>query len=241
MNRIVIRYIVIISVFLFLNPYYVISQDSNINYKLGMVQLITGDNEAAIRYFTKSIEANENIIDAYYNRGISYQKSGKVQKAINDLSYVIDNRPTMHQAFNSRGLMYYKENEFLKAKGDFSECILLNPSYPFTYLYRSNTNLKLELYSEALSDAETVLASLSNYINAHKNAAIASAKLGQYQKSLTHYNFLLIQSPSNPDYYVQRARVYVAVGDNKKACKDFKQSVALGSGEAKFDIQKACK
>ncbi len=219
----------------------VYSQEQNKDFKMGMIQMVTGKNSTAISSFSKAIAVDKNLIDAYYNRGICYQKINEIDKALADFSTVIDKDKFMPEAFNNRGLIYFKAKNYKKAIADFNESAKLNPEYPFTYLYLSNSYMEINNYSLALEKATIVLSYLPNYVYAHKNAAYASFELKKYQSALNHANLIIDKFPKNDKFYLLRARVYKAQKDNEAACKDYVKAAELGNINAKVEKTSICK
>ncbi len=66
------------------------SMQSEKHYKNGAVSVIVDEYEHAIVELTKAIELDPEYADAYYNRGLAYDKSGEVTKAISDYENCIE-------------------------------------------------------------------------------------------------------------------------------------------------------
>ncbi len=57
-----------------------------------------GDNQNAIKYFTKTIQVNGNIAMNYFNRGITYERLGEVGKALEDYKKAVELDSEMEDA-----------------------------------------------------------------------------------------------------------------------------------------------
>lgn len=55
-------------------------------YCRGTFHALRGDNEDALKYLSEAIALDSSFPEAYYNRGIVYQRIGEKQKAVADLS-----------------------------------------------------------------------------------------------------------------------------------------------------------
>jgi len=60
------------------------------HYKNGTTLVIDGEYEEAIVELSKAIELDPEYADAYYNRGLAYNRSGEVAKAISDYEKCIE-------------------------------------------------------------------------------------------------------------------------------------------------------
>ncbi|MBI9033110.1 MAG: tetratricopeptide repeat protein [Bacteroidales bacterium] len=68
-------------------------------YNLGYLELVyKQEYQKAINYFDKAIESNEYMLDAYYNRGYSYELAGIYRKARVDYDKVIQIEPKYEKA-----------------------------------------------------------------------------------------------------------------------------------------------
>ncbi len=60
-------------------------------HNIGYIELIyNADYKKAVEYFTKAIESKPDYVEAYFNRGISYEKMGEKSAAINDYKKVLE-------------------------------------------------------------------------------------------------------------------------------------------------------
>ena len=218
----------------------VFSQDNNIDYKLGITQFEDGNISAAIAYFDKAILKDYKLVDAYYYRGQCYIRTGKNQKAVNDFTVVINDDSTQYMVYYYRGLSYSILKKYKEAIADYTASIALNDDNPNSYLDRCQAYHSIDSIELSLKDADKVLELMPMHSEAHLLAARANVELKKYEAALNYYNFLITQSPDTFYYYVLRGQLFMLMGRNEAACKDFKQAVALGNIEAEPEMHKAC-
>ncbi len=58
-------------------------------FDTGYKFLSKGNNTQAIIYFTEALNLDNNYSDAYYNRGVSYMRTGEYKNALKDFNWVI--------------------------------------------------------------------------------------------------------------------------------------------------------
>ena len=91
-----------------------------------------------------------------------------------------------------------------------------------------------EKYSEAASKFEVALQLHERFAQAHNNLAFALRMQGpaHYEPSLTHYNRAIELSPRLAEPYAYRGTLYVLMGKNELAMKDYEKLRILNQGLA---------
>ena len=85
--------------------------------------------DAAIEWYTKAIELNDEFAGAYNNRGNTYQDLKKYEKALADYNKAIALDTECVLAYNNRGNIYKVLKEYEKALADYDKAIALAPEY----------------------------------------------------------------------------------------------------------------
>ncbi len=70
-----------------------------------------GNWKQSIADFTKVIALNPSVPEAYYNRGIAYNKVGNLTEAMADFSKVIELNPDNPSGYHNRAVLYYQLKE----------------------------------------------------------------------------------------------------------------------------------
>ena len=83
--------------------------DSGVNYA------DQGNFIQAIADFTKVIQLNPSVPEAYYNRAIAYTKVGNPIEAIADFTKVIELNHDNPAGYHNRAVCFYQLNEYAKA------------------------------------------------------------------------------------------------------------------------------
>jgi tetratricopeptide (TPR) repeat protein len=90
-----------------------------------------------IEYFTKALELNPNLADAYEKRGLLYYFQGKYDKVIEDYNKYLDFEPAKAEAYWMLGMGYLKSENYEPAIDNFSNAIHLKPKNLKSYAYRA--------------------------------------------------------------------------------------------------------
>jgi len=84
-------------------------------YSLGTA----GKNQEAMEAFTKAIELNPKVVEAYFNRGAAYFRLGNYRQAIRDYDRAIELDPKNAWAYLGRGTVYFSLGDYRQGLEDF--------------------------------------------------------------------------------------------------------------------------
>ena len=125
-----------------LNP-----QNANYHYVLGQLledwTELDGAWEKAIQEFTRATELDPSYIEAWYNRGLLYEKLGDLEKACEDFKQVVSRAPTFHAARHNLGVLYIKGQQWKNAERVFEEILEGEPREPDAHYHLAEIYLNL--------------------------------------------------------------------------------------------------
>ena len=183
-----------------------------------------------IEYFTKALQLNPNLAEAYEKRAIHYYLQRRFEKAIQDYTRVIELKPHRVNAYQMRGLAHLKKGhgEGLMAQidplasslsnspgpessellelviDDFSRAIELDPQLASAYSYRAQAFHLKGLTDEAIRDSTKAI------------------EFGGSQQTTGRA-------------YTTRAKVYRQLGLSELADEDFKKALKLDPAYYVYD------
>lgn len=106
-----------------------------------------------ISYFTKAIELNSNLVEAYEKRSLLYYFQERYDKAIYDYSKVIELKPNDAVSYRMRGAAYLKKEELKPAIEDLTRAIELDPKMAQAYGDRAEAYRRAGMAADAVGDA----------------------------------------------------------------------------------------
>jgi hypothetical protein len=92
------------------------------------------------------------VPQAYYNRGTAFGKTGRYERAIEDLDEAIALSPSYYEAYNNRGIVFSMMGLFDKAIESFNQSISLNPNLAEPHANRGLAYFLSKQYDRALTD-----------------------------------------------------------------------------------------
>ncbi|MHA2219527.1 MAG: tetratricopeptide repeat protein [Candidatus Hodarchaeales archaeon] len=116
-----------------------------------------GNHEKAIDYYDKTIKLDPDYVNAYNNRGVSYDELEKYDRAIENFNKAIELKPEKADYYSNRGVSYRKLGKYERAIEDYDKAIELNPEEAVFYNNRGFSFLKLEKYERANEDYDKAI------------------------------------------------------------------------------------
>jgi len=182
-----------------------------------------------IECFTKAIQLNPNLAEAYEKRAIHYYLQCQFDKVVRDYTKVIELKPNAVKAYLMRGLAYFKKDygegysteiknlafhlgkqkvpEFNKslemAIDNFSHAIDLDPQLASAYSYRAKAYRIKGMLEEAVRDSNMVIQlqkDQQSTARAYATLAKIYRKLGQDELSDANFRKSVELDPYSPDY-----------------------------------------
>lgn len=190
----------------------------------GLGKVAKGDFEAAVEKFSKAIEAQPDMLDAYSFRGNAYSDLGQYQRALTDLDYVLQRSPDHHSAYYNRSIARMALGEKDLALTDLNRAIELSPEEAGYYLHRSIVHSFREEYDLALDDASKAI-EFGQPKMGHNNRAVIFEKKGDLPSAIAEWTKVLEIDPKNARAYGRRGLLLATTGDRKSAIEDLKRGM----------------
>jgi len=195
-------------------------------YDRGMIYRSQKDNAKALADSDMAIKLNPKYADAYILRAGVRLASGDRDKAIEDLTAVLDfdpQNPVAHanlaSAYNARALASFSAGKPDKMIADLSEAIRLDPQRDAYRANRANIYLALGKFDLAIADFDLVIKARPNNAAALVGRGNAYAKLGKQDLAKADFDAAKAINPGDT------AGAGRALGDADMARHDFAKAV----------------
>lgn len=106
-----------------------------------------------IEYFTRALELDPKLVEAYQKRGMLYYFQEEYEKVIQDFSALIEIAPANADAYTMLGIGYLKQGIYQPAIHYFSRAIDMDPEHVNAYANRSETYRLMGKDRKAIDDA----------------------------------------------------------------------------------------
>ncbi|MBW4688450.1 MAG: tetratricopeptide repeat protein [Komarekiella atlantica HA4396-MV6] len=194
-----------------------------------------GDYQGAIADYTKAININPNLAQAYYRLGLTRSKSGDNQKAVEDLQKATELFATQGKkadAIRIQGVARSLLKDYKGAIAALTEAIRLNVKDTLAYNNRGNARSNLGDLQGAIADYSQALNINPNYIQAYINRGNTRSASGDKQGAIADYNQALKLNPNYALAYNNRGIARTALGDLEGAISDYNEALKINPNYA---------
>lgn len=175
------------------------------NNEEGVSEFSEGNYEQAIIFFNKAIELNPNEVIYYTNRARSKYYLNDLSGAKVDVNIAAE----------------LDNDNISSAKRDVENTSDI-------YVLRSEINLELELYKEALDDINFAINLKADAYNYFLRGVIYH-EMDEFSSAVLEYNRAINIDPSDPDYYYYRGNSKTWLKDHNGAISDYDITININS------------
>lgn len=168
------------------------------------------------------ITSNLRDTEAYWLRGQAFERLGKLDRALADYSILLSLDSEYAEAYFARGRIRYQLEQYESAIKDFQDFLVTPPGQTTRIIYRQGAG--------DLGVSQVMTAQSGNPAQAYYHLGLCSFELGEYDFAVDYFDLALETEPENPDYYAEKGRSYLRVGDNMLAIESFEEALAINPG-----------
>jgi tetratricopeptide (TPR) repeat protein len=180
-------------------------------------------------------EDQDRTSSEYVDLAIDLDRLGMFSQAVSYLECAIALQPDNALAYYELGYNQFVTEQYALAVEYTSKAIEFDFSpLDWAYHIRARSNQALGFYNEALADyAEAIaLGDGSRIIIYYADRGTLYTDLGEYEKALEDYNYIIELAPNDGGLYYLRGRVFDRMADYEKALLDYDQAIAIGRSKS---------
>lgn len=218
-------------------------------YRSARKHFAKGNYEEAAVDFAKSIEQNPNRAEYYIDYGMTLIALEQYEDALKQFDQVyMDKLIPMVQKNNQKvlrgkGITYYFKREYEEAIRQFDAALsigeLSDLNLDILY-YKGNALRKLGAYEEAAEVYTEIIEQYSKTAEALSKRAYTWRKTGDFVRSLEDCNLAISMKPNHYEYYFDKYKLMVDMGDMSEATNVLMQASEIGvdSKEDQYNMAK---
>jgi tetratricopeptide (TPR) repeat protein len=199
------------------------------------------NEKEAIQACSEAIKLNPNYLMAYYIRGLLWQQLDRTDNALNDYKKITQLQPTSTRTYIARSdakLRLGNLNTRVSNSGvggtyineaidDASKAILLDPTYPFSYLMRANSYQQIRKISLAIDDLNRAIEIDSNNFLFRFSRASLYMQSEKPSLAISDFDYIVESDKSDDSLLFIRAIARLTWLDKEGAIADINQAINI--------------
>lgn len=205
----------------------------------GKAYFITHQFDLATADYTAAINIDDSLDEAYFGRGMSLGREGKMKQGIEDLSVYIKRNPTSSVAFTKRGVRNIWAGHFDNAEHDLKQALALDPKNSEAHDDLGVLYARKGQYQDSIYHFKQVVKFDSSYVKGFHNLALAYHIVGQEELALKAINHALQLSNNEKDSLLLKGEILLKLDMPQEAKNIIEQAEFLpeGNWSERFSIQ----
>jgi tetratricopeptide (TPR) repeat protein len=192
-----------------------------VQYAMGTVLAMKGQYEESIYHFNKATDIFPYFVEAWFNKGMSYQKQMKVEDAIRAFQKVIELGDPADEFVKYATNMVNDIEKKLHEKGGITLDNYLKSKVKFDEAF---SMMQKRHWEQAIDAFQTVIALNPSHPQSYGNMGICYAQLGRKQEALATLDKALELDPGYEPALLNR-KIVASLGEGEKLPDDHFNSV----------------
>lgn len=176
-----------------------------------------GNYDMAIMHTRRAMDIAPEMDAALRMLGVIYIQRGQFDQAIAVLEKALAKDAFNPETLSNLSTAYLQRGNREKAEELLLTAVQINPDYYVGYVNLGLLFLSSADYESAAEYFEQALAGIPDNVSLRNNYAVALLRLGRFEESREHLNWLVSRHPEIPESYFNMAITYVFENDAARA------------------------
>ncbi len=178
-----------------------------------------------IKYYKKKVHKNPYDVDAHYQLGYAYLKSGLFEAGASQLKDVVRLDKNHAEGHRELGWALYQLKDYKESKKWLKKSLLLKPKDLKTLANLSGVYISTHRFKETVALLSPISHSKFSNVTIHNNLAVAYKNLGDYQSALIELEKAFTLNPDSADSYNNLGILFEIFGMKRNAKDVFKAAI----------------
>lgn len=133
----------------------------------GLAHLLLDRRDEALQDFAMAGNLDDTLVEAHIERAGLYRRDGRLNRAAELLTHVVEVRPDCAVAYLARARVHFEAQNFAAAVADCDEALQINPHYARAWHNRGLIHLQMGDAAAAIGDLTRAIAVREDYASAY--------------------------------------------------------------------------
>lgn len=195
-------------------------------------------NDAVMQVYNKQLQAEPGDYATRFARAYQYFNNNGVEEALADINQTLNDCPEKeselrYDAYLLRAKIYDQKGEYDREYEDLKAAFKINSTNPNVVDMIAKLALKKGDYATAETNFKAILRMSPQNYDALYGLARVAAKTNDFAKAQEYSDQAVKLFPTEPQVYINRANVFMMLGQYKVAAQDFILAMSVGEDESK--------
>jgi len=167
------------------------------------------------------------VTEAYNNLGLTFQKAGENEEAINCYKKSIKTNPNYSPAYYNIGSIFHKMGKIDAAKDYYEKVIKIKPNYAEAHNNLGIIFNQLEDNEKAILYCKKAIEINPSFFNAHYNLGLIFQKINKNEKAINCYENAIKINPNFFNAYNNLGILFKKLGKPEKAKNCYENAIKL--------------
>lgn len=206
-------------------------------YSRGTESLTKGQNEKAIKEYTKALELDPKHKNANNHRGIAYKRLNRFDLAMADFNRALELDPNDADSYANRGLIYTAQRRFDLALKDFDRAIQLDPQLAMAYWGRGSALIGKGQRDRAMQNFNKAIEIDPNTFEFFLSRGMAFLTEDKIDLALADLNRGVKVNPQRPEGYFLLGIIYFDKDQYQQAIAVLTKGINLSPKRERDELQ----
>ena len=191
-----------------------------------------GSFDQAILLFQRLLRYYPQMVDGWFQLGLSYAGSGQYGKATDAYRLALERSPDFGQCHCALALALRETRQSQESLAEAQHCLALLPGYAGAWNLIGNAQTDLGDFGAALEAYQKAVEIEPSYINAHFNLGLALSSLNRNDEAEAAIKETLRLKPDMVDSWVILGNVQMRLDEKRQALQSFGTALKLSPEDA---------
>lgn len=196
---------------------------------LGQIREHQNRGQEALEFYTAGLDLNPTHLELRLDRAALLYRLGNDGRAISDYSDVLDQEPDNIEALGMRAHLYSRIHDYKQARADYEHIIRLEPLNEKAYVGLILVNDRSGRPREAMEQINALISVYPKHAMLYAIRGGMEHRRMEYEQALADLSRAVEMEPTNVDFLVSRATLYLDMRKRKLARADVQAALRLGA------------
>lgn len=196
---------------------------------LGRIKEQQGRDEEALENYTSGLNLNTQDTDLRLDRAALLYRMGNEARALSDYTDVLDIEPENIEALQMRAHIYALRRDNKRARQDYEAILRREPLNEKAYIGLILLNDNDNRPREAMEQINSLIAVYPKHAVLYAIRGGMEQRRRQYELAQRDLTQAIEIEPTNPDFYVSRATLFLEMRKKKLARLDTQMAIKYGA------------